>query len=146
MQSDTTAASDFPLLSDDAVSEDESVFFDAEPDAFDARMEKRAEAPKAAADDDEGDEDEPDDSEWSDQPSVADQLRRFPSSVKLDAPETEILNLSEPEDLKRYNALQKEAHPGKFAARVISHQETKFHEGAWHTLVTHQKLLYQKLM
>jgi hypothetical protein len=85
------------------------------------------------------------DAEWLEQPSVADQLNRFPSSVRLGPPETEVLNLSDKADLARLNAIQKASHTFKFATSVITHQDTQFYNGAWHTLVTHHKILYQKL-
>lgn len=84
--------------------------------------------------------------EWLTKPSVADQLRRFPETVKLDYPKTEILNLSKPEDLERYNTLKQAAHPASFTSCVISTEDIKFHDGVWFAFVTHQQLLYQKLL
>jgi hypothetical protein len=83
--------------------------------------------------------------DWTDTPSIRDQMVKMPESVRFGPKQTECLNLSVPADLKRYNEIQQGEAPEEAPKLFVFEAPKHFHEGQWLCLVTFAHYEYQKL-
>ena len=114
-------------------------FTPSEPDRFEER-------PEVSPDEEEEEEEAPTTrAKWGDAPSVRNQMLDHPSTVRLADPETKILDLSKPADLKEYNRIQKAASDEEAPTLAITEVERQQTDGSWTALITFHQVQYQQL-
>lgn len=110
--------------------------------SFAEREEKaKVEKPEESHEDDESEDD------FSDQPSVQDQLERYPEHCIMSTPETSVFNLGEPDQLKAWNDLQAlTIVPGTRQGNVVINSQINFHNGAYFVVANVRKVKYARLV
>ena len=87
----------------------------------------------------------PEDEVWEDAPTVFNQEERYPGSVKLDYPHTEIYNLALPADLEKYNKRIESSFGKAPTCRIYSSQVVRS-TTSWEALVVSQAIRYKKII
>lgn len=83
---------------------------------------------------------------WLTHPSVPEQMTRHPHTVRPGRRIDAVFNLSKPEELAAFNAIQGEASDHVDGLTSVIHSlDKQFHDGQFYALVTYSKLFYQKL-
>lgn len=82
---------------------------------------------------------------WLPQPSIKDQVFRYPESVRTVDPETKMFDLSKAEDIKKFNEIQKAASDPEAPTMAILEKDKQACEGSWTLLVTYAKVEYTKM-
>jgi hypothetical protein len=82
---------------------------------------------------------------WENNPTIVDQAIKFPHSVRLGPPVTEVFNFSIKEDLDAYNELYARSEAPDGPRLEIRNDSREFHNGVWHSCVTYSKITYKKL-
>ena len=110
----------------------------------DERFEDRVEIPEVT---EEAPEDTVDTTEanWYPQPTVKDQIIRYPDSVRLVDPETKVLNMSNPAHVAELNRIQKASANPIARTLAISEYERQTFEGSWTVFLTFCKVQYRKM-
>lgn len=81
---------------------------------------------------------------WGYSPSIKDQLKRYPDTVRMVEPEAMLFDLRDPEQLKAYNGLLRESSNPDAATRSISEIDKQSIPGMW--VVTSYRIQYQQLI
>ena len=112
-------------------------FIADDPDRFEDR-------PEPSPDEEEEEEKAPVNTEWMDSPSVRNQAELHPDTVRMADPETKVFDISDAEQLKEFNTIQKGvAHPTA-PTHAITEIDKETIKGSW--VVTFYRIQYQKLI
>lgn len=79
---------------------------------------------------------------WGPKPTIKDQVKRFPDSVRTTEHVTKLLNMGDDADMKFFNELQAAAHDPEAPTRVILEKDVQKHKGSWTMLVTYARVEY----
>lgn len=84
--------------------------------------------------------------DWSELPSIEGQAQKHPGTVKASGIQTEVFDLSKPEQLNKYNALQATSTI-KNPTLVVVKDMPQFSEktGNWLVFFQYRKLMFRKL-
>lgn len=104
-----------------------------------------AKAPEAPAAEFQEQLDEKGRAKWSDTCSILDQFTKYPRTCRKLPPRVEIFNLSDPEQLEKYNKLLIDAHPPG-NPKIVMQQQEQAHNGSWSVMVRYQKIEYKILL
>lgn len=82
---------------------------------------------------------------WLPTPSVRNQMVEHPLTVRYANPETKVLSLSKPEDLREFNRIQKASSDIEAPTLSITELEKQQHAGSWTVLITFYEVQYTQL-
>lgn len=82
---------------------------------------------------------------WFSQPTVKDQIIRYPESVRMVDPETKVLSMSNPAHVAELNRIQKASADPIARTLAITEYERQTFEGSWTVFLTFCKVQYRKM-
>jgi len=85
------------------------------------------------------------DTTWSSTPSIRDQIIKYPDSVRVVDPTTVMLSMTNAEDVKELNRIQRAANDPESPTLAILEKKRQAFEGSWTILLTFAKVEYMKL-
>ena len=84
-------------------------------------------------------------SKWLGRPSVRTQMQEYAQTVRLVNPETMLLNLAVPDELKEFNRIQRASSDQEAPTLAITEIEKQKYEGTWTVLLTFCEVQYMQL-